>query len=245
MAENKENIWLNLGLNVVLPSLILSKGGKLLERLFNMPTDAISPLAIFCIALAFPLIYGMYDLLKRRKWNIFSIFGVLSVVLTGTVGIFELSREWIIAKEAGIPAILGLVVLLSALTSKPLAKLMIYNDSLLDIKKVDEVLAQKNATSALKKSLKISTILIALSFFVSAIIQFFLASYIFKGNTSGAEFNEQVGQMTWISYLAVLLPCMLISIAAIFKIFNDLKRLTGLELEETLAPQLRENQSKR
>lgn len=239
MAEvKKENFWLNLGLNVVLPALILSKAESVLERFFNIAQGTIPPIAIFCIALSFPLIYGILDLIKRKKWNIFSIFGVLNVFLTGTVGLFELSKEWIIAKEAGIPAILGLLVLLSAFTKKPLAKIMIYNDALLDTKKLDAALKEKNSYDAFNKSLKVSTILIAISFFVSAIIQFYLASYIFTGKTSGTEFNEQVGKMTWISYIAVLGPCMLISLAALFKIFNDLKKLTGLSLEDSLSPEL-------
>ena len=239
-SAKRENLWLNLGLNVVLPALILSKGQGALERIFGLEAGAVNPLAIFLIALAFPFFYGVLDLAKRKKWNIFSIFGVLNVLLTGTVGLFELSREWIIAKEAGIPAILGFCVLLSAFTSKPLARVLIYNDALLDVKMLDQVLDKKNATLEFAKSLRVSTFLIAASFFVSALIQFFLASSIFTGKTSGAEFNAQVGKMTWVSYIAVLGPCMIISIAALLKIFKDLKRLTGLSLEDSLAEQLRQ-----
>ena len=238
-AQKKESFWLNLGLNVVLPALILSKGQSALENALKLEPDSIPPLAIFCVALAFPFFYGILDLIKRKKWNIFSIFGVLNVFLTGTVGLFELSREWIIAKEAGIPAILGLLVLGSAYTSKPLARVLIYNDALLDVKMLDDVLEKKGAKTEFQKSLKASTILIAASFFVSALIQFFLAASIFTGKTSGSEFNEQVGKMTWVSYIAVLGPCMIISILALLKIFKDLKRLTGLSLEESLAEELR------
>lgn len=236
----KENFWLNLGLNVVLPALMLSKGQVALEKVLGLESGAVPPLAIFCAALALPFFYGIIDLIKRKKWNIFSIFGVLNVFLTGTVGLFELSKEWIIAKEAGIPAILGLLVLGSAYTSKPLARVLIYNDALLDVKMLDEALEKKGAKAEFQKSLKASTILIAASFFVSALIQFFLAASIFTGKTSGSEFNEQVGKMTWVSYIAVLGPCMIISVLALLKIFKDLKRLTGLSLEESLAEELRQ-----
>ena len=73
-SAKRENLWLNLGLNVVLPALILSKGQGALERIFGLEAGAVNPLAIFLVALAFPFFYGVLDLAKRRKWNIFSIF---------------------------------------------------------------------------------------------------------------------------------------------------------------------------
>ena len=241
MPKNKENIWLNLGVNVILPTLILMKAQKWLVATGIVSQESAKPIYFFAIAIALPVIYGIYDLAKRGKWNIFSIFGILNVLLTGTIGLFELSREWIIAKEAGIPAILGLAVLISAYTKKPLVKVLIYNDTLLDTKKVAAALKERNNTAKFFDALKGATILISASFFASGIIQFFLAAMIYTENASAEEFNSQVGQMTWISYLVVLLPCMAITTAALFKILNAIKNLTGFTFEEALSQDLREN----
>ena len=54
--ENKpENPWLNLGFNIILPSFLLIKGGKLFESLgiTGENVDA----QVFVFALAFPIIY--------------------------------------------------------------------------------------------------------------------------------------------------------------------------------------------
>ncbi|MBO5782285.1 MAG: hypothetical protein J6R08_07495 [Opitutales bacterium] len=240
-GKNKESIWLNLGVNVILPTIILMKAQKWLVSSGIIAQENAKPIYFFAIAIALPLFYGIYDLAKRGKWNIFSIFGILNVLLTGTIGLFELSRGWIIAKEAGIPAILGLAVLISAYTKKPLVKILIYNDTLLDTKKVAEALEERNNTAKFFDALKGATILISASFFASGIIQFFLAAMIYTENASAEEFNSQVGQMTWISYLVVLLPCMAITAAALFKILNAIKNLTGFSFEEVLSQELREN----
>ena len=81
MGQKKENVWLNLGFNIVAPSLILVKGKKIFESI--LPVSDNLDVIVFVSALAFPLVYGVYDLLRRRKWNIFSVIGLLSVVLTG------------------------------------------------------------------------------------------------------------------------------------------------------------------
>lgn len=240
-GKNKESIWLNLGVNVILPTIILMKAQKWLVSSGIIAQENAKPIYFFAIAIALPLFYGIYDLAKRGKWNIFSIFGILNVLLTGTIGLFELSRGWIIAKEAGIPAILGLAILISAYTKKPLVKILIYNDTLLDTKKVAEALKERNNTAKFFDALKGATILISASFFASGIIQFFLAAMIYTENASAEEFNSQVGQMTWISYLVVLLPCMAITAAALFKILNAIKNLTGFTFEEVLSQELREN----
>lgn len=99
--NHRENPWLNIGFNIVVPSLLLIKGRRLFELAGVAPSyiDA----AVLAVALAFPIVYGIWDLGRRRKFNIFSIIGVLSVVLTGGIGLLKMSREWIILKEGLVP----------------------------------------------------------------------------------------------------------------------------------------------
>ena len=138
MGQKKENVWLNLGFNIVAPSLILVKGKKIFESI--LPVSDNLDVIVFVSALAFPLIYGVYDLLRRRKWNIFSVIGLLSVVLTGGIGLMKLSRECMILKETIVPLVLGGAVLATALTKKPLAKMIMLNEDIVDVKKIDDAL---------------------------------------------------------------------------------------------------------
>ena len=78
----RENTFLNLGFNILVPILILNKGkdwfGSYLEPYFENVA-----VGILIIAVAFPVVYFVYDYFKRSKYNLFSILGLISVLLTG------------------------------------------------------------------------------------------------------------------------------------------------------------------
>ena len=80
----KENTFLNLGFNLILPILLLNKGkqwfGSYLETYFENVA-----VGVLLLAIAFPVGYFIYDYVKRSKYNLFSILGLISVLLTGGI----------------------------------------------------------------------------------------------------------------------------------------------------------------
>ena len=102
----KENTFLNLGFNILIPILILNKGdawfGDALSSLFEN-----TAVAVLLIAITFPIAYFIYDLVTRKKYNFISILGLISVLLTGGIGILEIPTQWFAVKEAAIPAIIA------------------------------------------------------------------------------------------------------------------------------------------
>ena len=232
MEKKKENVWLNLGFNIVAPSLILVKGKKIFESI--LPISDNLDVIVFVSALAFPLIYGVYDLLQRRKWNIFSIVGLLSVVLTGGIGLMKLSRECMILKETIVPLVLGGAVLATALTKKPLAKMIMLNEDIVDVKKIDDALDARGTRAEYDSALKTATYWVSASFLLSAILNFALASYIFKSEVGTEAFNEEVGTMTALSFPVIAVPTTIMFIFAMYKFFGALSKNTGLSLEEIM-----------
>jgi hypothetical protein len=232
MEKKKENVWLNLGFNIVAPSLILVKGRKIFESI--LPVSDNLDVIVFVSALAFPLIYGVYDLLQRRKWNIFSIVGLLSVVLTGGIGLMKLSRECMILKETIVPLVLGGAVLATALTKKPLAKMIMLNEDIVDVKKIDDALDARGTRAEYDSALKTATYWVSASFLLSAILNFALASYIFKSEVGTEAFNEEVGTMTALSFPVIAVPTTIMFIFAMYKFFGALSKNTGLSLEEIM-----------
>lgn len=230
--SKRENVWLNLGFNIVVPSALLIKGKALVEWCgFELqPSDA--AVAIFCLALLFPLAYGIWDLVSRRKFNIFSVIGILSVVLTGGIGLMKLSREWMIVKEGAVPLALGVAVLISAFTKKPLVSVLLMNDSVVNVEKIHAELTAKSAESEFDSALKTATYIVSASFLLSSVLNFALAAWIYKSPAGTDEFNAEVGRMTALSFPVIVLPTMVVFIYALFKLFGDITRITGLTLED-------------
>lgn len=92
--------------------------------------------------MSFPLGYGAWDLVTRRKWNFFSIVGLASVGLTGTFALLKVDGFWFAVKEASVPALFGIAVLSTLKTGSPLLRTLILNESVVDVARIDAVLAR-------------------------------------------------------------------------------------------------------
>ena len=241
-TEPRENLFLNLIFNFGLPIIILRKAndwiGDLLIQWFEVPTESkLVPSILLALALLFPFFYGAYDLLKRKKWNIFSILGIISVLLTGGIGLIPGGTVNMFAiKEAAIPAIIGLVTLFSLRSKKPLVELLLYNPQVFDIEKIEEELKIRDTKSEFKKLLFKCTWLLAATFLLSAILNYYLSKAIVVTEpfVDANAFNDEIGEMMTWSYLVIIAPCMLVSGYALWTLIKGIKALTGLNMESAL-----------
>ena len=232
-AVKKENTFLNLGFNLILPILLLNKGkqwfGGYLEPYFENVA-----VGILLIAIAFPVIYFVYDYFKRSKYNVFSILGLISVLLTGGIGILEIPTEWFAVKEAGIPLMLGLAVLISLKTPYPLIHTLLYNPEIIDVDKVHNALVAHQSESAFERLLTRCTWLLAGSFLLSGVLNFLLARWIVVSPSGTDDFNSEVSKMMAWSWPIIAIPSMAIMMYALMQLLGGIKKMTGLELEEVL-----------
>ncbi len=226
-ARKPENIWLNLICNVVLPGLIMSK--------LSAP-DRLGPLGAMMAGLALPLGYGLYDLVTRRKWNLFSGVGLVSVGLTGALGLAHASAMAFAIKEASVPAIFALAVLATLKTRQPLVREMIFNESVINVPKVESALEAHGTRAQFERLLKTCTWLLAGSFALSAVLNFVLARIILTAAPNTSEFTAQLGKMNWWSWPVIMVPSMAIMIVALMKLLRGVHRLTGLDLDDILHP---------
>jgi len=78
------------------------------------------------------------------------------------------------------------------------------------------------------------TWLLAASFALSAVLNFVLARQIVTAMPDTPLFNEQLGRLTWMSYIVIMLPSMAIMIVALWRLLKGLERLSGLGLDDIL-----------
>jgi hypothetical protein len=225
VAPKKENMLLNILMNIVIPTLILTKlsGAQYLGPVWGL-----------VVALAFPVIYGLKDFVSNRKINFFSALGIVSVLLTGGIGILKLPTEYYAIKEAAIPGLIGLVVLISTKTRFPLVKTFIYNDTILNVEKIAAALTSHNQTEAFERTLRIGSYLLAASFFLSSTLNYILAKMIVMSPAGTEAFNIEVGKMNAISFPVIAVPSMIIMALSLMYIFRSIRLLTGLSFEEAM-----------
>lgn len=221
----KENMLINILMNIVIPSLILTK--------LSGP-NYLGPVWGLVVALAFPVSYGLRDFITNRKINFFSGLGIVSVLLTGGIGILKLPTEYYAIKEAAIPGIIGLLVLLSTKTRFPLVKTFIYNDTILNVDKIAAALAEHKKTELFEKTLRFGSYLIAGSFFMSSTLNYILAKIIVMSPAGTEAFNIEVGKMNFYSFPVIAVPSMIIMVGTLMYIFRSIRLLTGLTFEEVI-----------
>jgi len=228
-TNEKENPFISLLVGIVIPAIILSK--------FSSP-EQLGVLLGFILALSFPLVLALYNLIVRKKAGFIAILGFISIFVTGIIGVFEFPSEWIAYKEASVPLIIGIMVLISLKTPFPLVKKFLYNEEILNVEKIDMILVETNNKQAFEKTLVRGTYLLAASFLVSAILNFALAKILIQSPSGTAEFNAELGKMTALSFPVIALPSTIIMLVALFYIMARLKKLTHLEVEELLSKKM-------
>lgn len=222
-----ENLLVNLVCNVVIPTIILTW----------MSSDRwLGPRWGLIVALAFPLGYGVYDFAARRRWNFISVIGFVSVLFSGGFGLLELSGLWFAAKDAAIPAVIGLAVLASMGAKTPLVNELLYNPQVIDVPKVDAALVARGAQVAFTRLLRRSTGLLSLAFFLSAGLNYLLARHLLTGPPGTAKFNAQLAKMHLVSWPVIVLPSTVMMIWVLWRLLGGIRELTGLDFEAIFRP---------
>ncbi len=223
--QSKPNPLLEIGITVLVPAFILMK--------LSSP-DRLGTLGALLLALAFPLAWGVWDGVRRRKLNWFSVLGVVSTLLTGGIGLLKLDAQWLAVKEAAVPAMIGLAVLGSNFTKSPLIRVLVFNADLFDVPKVNAALAARGNAVPFELRLRTGTFLLAGTFFFSAVANYVLARLVVSAPAGTEAFNEQLGRLTLLSYPVIAIPSMLMMMALMFWLARGAKQLTGLDLGDML-----------
>lgn len=221
--KKKDNAFVNIIINVVIPSVIMTK--------FSTP-ETLGEVNGLLIALAFPLSYGVADFIRQKKLNLFSALGLISVLLTGGIGLLQLDRRWMIAKETAIPLLMGVFVLATLRAKKPL--LTTFFGEVLDLDRLEEAYSAGGHPGAFEQQLRKSSKLLGYSFFFSAALNFVLAVAILDGEPGTQAFTESLGRMTALSFPVITLPMMVVVGYILWQLFHQIKAHTNRDIEEFL-----------
>ena len=238
--KDDENPLLNIFVNVLLPIVALSQLSKSGDKSWH-----IGPEYGMAVAVAFPFIYGVVFFFKNKKFNFYSVLGIISVLLTGFITIHVWNEDGSIKenadllfaiKEAAIPLMLGAAMLYSHRTKNPLIDVFFLNPDIFDITKIEETTKEKNTyNDYLAFRLKL-TWMFASSFLLSSLLNFILAMYLLKDANDKESYNLAVGKVMGYGYLVIGIPLMIIMVGCLIYLMKTISRITGLTKEEFMMP---------
>jgi hypothetical protein len=222
-SQKPENLLVNLVCNILLPTIVLMK----------FSTEKwLGPMWGLVVALAFPVTYGVYDRITRRKTNFLSILGLVSVLLSGGMGLAKVGGLGFAIKDAVLPTLIGLAVLFTLRTKRPLVREMFFNESIVDVPRVEAALAANGKQEQFEALLRRASVWLAVTFIASAPVNFALARYILRSPPGTPEFNAELGKMHWVGPLVIAVPSMVVMMVVFWKLFAGLAELTGLTQDE-------------
>jgi len=233
VPDHKPRPWVDLLVSIIIPSVILMKFSG---------DEHLGSVNALIIGLAFPLGWGLFELVRYHKKNFIALLGLISVGLTGGIGLLELNSQWLAIKEAAVPAIIGLAVLVSTRTRYPLVRTLLYNPTVLDVDKIQECLVREGKESEFEGRLLKASYFFAGTFLFSSIMNYVLAKWIVTSPSGTQAFNEELGRMTLVSYPMIAIPSMVMMMLIFWYLWRTIRRLTGYTLEEVMAPHLLEKE---
>lgn len=229
--DQKENGFSHILFNIIIPVIILNKGHKW----------GLAPQWGVVLALSFPLFFSLKSWFQSHKLNFISILGLMNVLVSGTLTLLALGGIWFAVKEATFPLLIGAFVFGSSWSKKPFFQTLFMNPNTFDVKKVESKLETDEKKQSFSELMKKSTLLLSISFLMSAVLNFTLAMRIF---TPFAEtltdlqkqeiLNEQLSQMTMYSMVVILVPSMIFLGSLLFYTFKKIHEITGLSTDDLL-----------
>lgn len=224
--QRKPRPLVDILVSIVIPSLILmrlSDEGRL------------GPTGALLFALAFPIGYGLNELLRHGQRNVMALLGVVSVLLTGGIGLMKIDARWLAVKEAAVPLAIGAGLLIAHRLGYPVVRKLLFSPSLMNVARIEAALEERGNRPAFERRLDHANYLFAGTFVFSSVMNWTLARLIVTSESGTTLFNEELGRMTLLSYPAIAIPSMIMMLGIFWFVWRTVARLTGLGFEQIMA----------
>ncbi|MEZ4240245.1 MAG: VC0807 family protein [Myxococcota bacterium] len=213
--------WIELACTVGAPTIVLIFG-----------TRHLGPVLALIVALAFPLGFAVASLVREGKPSALSVLSLVSVLLTGGVGLLALDPRWFALKEALIPAAFGVVIIGSAQTRSSAVGVVL--DRLLDPERTAAALARSGGGRRYDEVTRNATRVLGLLTIASGVASFVLARWMVSAPAGTEAFNGQLGSYTFWSFVVVSLPVMGLSFLLLQRALTALEAALGEPLDGLL-----------
>jgi hypothetical protein len=222
------NALLDLALTVVLPSLVLDH--------LSEPTR-LGPFWALIISLLFPLGFAAWCFVKKCGWDVISVLGFVTILLSGGLGLLKLDAFWFAVKESALPLALGAAFPLSFAFGRPLLNALLLRPQVINLPMLFAALDTAEKQSAFHRALFRGSWGLGLATIGSSIGNFFLALHLLGGKEPGGEaFVKGIGTLNWASLLVIGVPLCAVMLVVFIWLIREIQRITGLEKSDLMNP---------
>lgn len=215
-------------LTIAVPSLVLDQLSK---------PASLGPFWALVVSLLFPVGFGIWCLWNKKGWNVFSLLGFVTILLSGGLGLLKLDAFWFAVKESAMPVMLGLAFPITHRFGRPLINALVMQPHLLNVNALQSALGEGTRRSAFNASLFRASCGMGLGMLGSAVANFFLALWLLGGKEPGSEaFVKGIGKLNWMGLLVIGIPMTAVMMLVFIWLMRQIQRITGLERDDLLNP---------
>jgi len=227
-SDHKPRPMIDLLVSILIPSVILMKLSG---------DDKLGATSALILALAFPVCWGLYELITHKHKNYVALLGIISVLLTGGIGLLKIDAGWLAVKEAAVPSVIGIGVLVAHKLGYPVIRKLLFNPKVFNVPRIEAALDETNNRQKFETRLDNANYLFAGTFVFSAVMNYLLAKWIVTSESGTTAFNEELGRMTLLSYPVIAIPSMIMMLCIFYFIWRAVRSMTGLTLEDIVIVQ--------
>jgi len=226
MSKRQPHPLLDLLLTVVLPSAALE---------YLSANDRLGPFWALVVASLLPLGLGVYCWVTKSGLNLFSVLGLVAVIVTGGLGLLKLPAFWFGIKEIAVPVLIGIAFPLSHRWGKPIISSMLFAPHLINERALRAALDTPEKQASFDKQLFQASLGLGIAMLGSAVINFALAIYLIGNKEPGSEaYVKAIGTLNWGGTIIIGVPLLVAMMVVMVRFLRGIQRLTGLEKEDLL-----------
>lgn len=192
----------------------------------------LGPTVGLIVALVPPIAWGIVSMIREGQISALAVLAIVSVILTGGVGLLRLDPRWFAIKEAAVPAAMGLATIGTASTRFAVVGILL--DRLFDLGRVRQAAEARGARARVDRAVRRATVLAGTVLVATAGITFALARYVVRSETGSEAFGDELGQYTLLSVPALLVPSTIAMAWVLVRVLEAIEEATGEDREAFL-----------
>lgn len=207
----------NVLINVLIPITIL---------VALSDEDRLGPIPALLLAVGIPVVFGIYTLQRSHRVNVSTVVGIISVLLTGLIGVLRLDTQFFAIKEAAVPIAFAILIIVSDRTRFPIVRLLANQVVMRD--RVDSALDARGTHHQFRRHLTHTGRFWAGIMMLSGIVKFFLATWIVTSPSGTIEFNRDLARLHAVQVPTSTTLTMILMLALLAFLVRGTEQATGL-----------------